>query len=645
MSPTRNWQTQVKSIVQLGLEQTGLYGLYQLGLKSGQIARQTPVHAIQPTRSAWLAFPWPVVPAESLAASLPAGESALRLEADEILGGHFRCFGGPLQPIRLRPAVTPPLHWTIATSESLEGDIKWFWEPARFGWAFTLARAYARFGDERYAQCFWERLEEFSAFNPANAGPNWASAQEVAVRLMAAAFAASVVRDSPHSTPDRMCLLRGFIAAHAERIPVTLSYSQSQNNNHLLTEAAGLWTAALLLRDHPDARRWSALGQSHFNRGVLKQVAVDGSYAQYSTNYHRVLLHCALWIAALYPGEKSVPEIFTTPALNRLRAAVRWLCAQTDAASGLTPNYGHNDGANLLPLSSTTYADFRPTLQAAGRLFLGVDAFPPGPWDEACLWLGCPDRLAPAADGAPQESPAVHRLAARDSWAVLRANVFHSRPAHADQLHVDLWFKGNALALDAGTYRYNAPAPWENALASVAVHNTVQVDDLEPMTRAGRFLWLDWDQAELLRKDALRGEIAACRNGYRRIGVRHERRLLNPSPREWLVIDRVTNGRRKEKAHTLRLHWLVADLPWSLQDGALELLHPSGVVRLTVESARAGTVTLDRAGERLAGEGSAAPVSGWHSPTYGVLQPALSLSVTWQTDLPLEIRSCWQLPE
>lgn len=644
MSPSRKWQVQLKSLFQLGLEQTGRYGLYQVGLKTGQIAHRTPVHPIRPAESGHLAFPWQIPSSQLLAEVQHNCDDDLRTEAEEIITGSFRCFGGPLQPILLHPTVTPPRHWTIPTSESVEQDIKWFWEPARFGWAITLARAYARFADERCALVFWQRLEDFVAANPANAGPNWASAQEVALRLMAVSFAAGVFRASPHSTTDRMKLLRGFIVAHAERIPVTLSYSQAQNNNHLLTEAAGLWTAARLLPDHPAARHWNALGQANFNRGIQKQVAIDGSYAQYSTNYHRLMLHTALWITSLYQGDRPVEQIFTAPALLRLKAAVHWLYAQTDASSGRASNYGHNDGANILPLACTDYDDFRPVLHAAGRVFVQTDLFQPGSWDEACLWLGCRQNGHTAAS-IDCENPSVLRLTANQSWAILRANRFHSRPAHADQLHVDLWFQGKALALDAGTYLYNAPEPWENALAGVAVHNTIQVDGMEPMTRAGRFLWLDWDQAEGLRRDDAAGMIIARRTGYRRIGVLHERQLCRMTDREWLVIDRLLPGSRNPQPHEVRLHWLVADFPWAIEDNHLILTHPAGIVRLTIECGQVSLLTLDRAGERLFGAGNADPISGWSSPTYGVRQPALSLSFTCQAELPLEIRSRWQLPE
>jgi hypothetical protein len=644
MSQKTGWQVQVKSILQLGLEQSSQYGLYQFGLKSGQIARQSPIHAIQPENGNPIDFPWLIPDRNLLSASFGENAKDLTIEAYEILHGQFRCFGGPLKPILLRPTVTPPEHWTVATIESQQQDIKWFWEPARFGWAFSLARAYASFGGEEYAQFFWEKLEEFNAFNPVNGGPNWASAQEVAIRLMAVAFAAGVFRDSSSSTTERLGLLRGFIRVHADRIPLTINYSRAQNNNHLLTEAAGLWTAAVLLRGDTAARRWNALGQANFNRGIVKQVALDGSYAQYSNNYHRVLLHCALWVYGLYQGKQKPEEIFTAPALTRLKAAVLYLLDQTDATTGEVSNYGHNDGANILPLAQAKYSDFRPTLQAAARIFLEMDPFPAGPWDEPCIWLGCQPPTCKNSSHQIPVAPAVLKLSGPDSWAILRANTYHSRPAHADQLQVDLWFQGKALALDAGTYAYNEPDPWENALASVAVHNTIQVDGSEPMTRAGRFLWLDWDQAELLHRDVINGEVAARRNGYRRVGVGHERHLTHPSDKEWLILDRLTNSSRKSQPHILRLHWLIADLPWSMNGNVLELRHPAGLIRLEINSPAAGRLTLDRAGERLLGTGSAPAISGWVSPTYGVRLPALSFSITWQSNLPFEIASRWLLP-
>jgi hypothetical protein len=88
----------------------------------------------------------------------------------------------------------------------------------------------------------------------------------------------------------------------------------------------------------------------------------------------------------------------------------------------------------------------------------------------------------------------------------------------------------------------------------------------------------------------------------------------------------------------------VPDLPWSLSENVLLLQHPAGVVRLGIECPIPGAFAIDRAGRRLFGAGDASPISGWVSPTYGLRLPALSLSVTWQAGLPLEIQSRWQIP-
>ena len=132
-------------------------------------------------------------------------------EADQVVDRQARLFGGRLYPLQLQPQ-GPLRHWTRHTASQHHGqDIKLVWEPARFGWAAALARAYLFSGDERYPAAFWAFTEEFSAANPPSIGPNWASGQEVSLRLMALAFSAGVMLDSPHTTSARLELLKGCL--------------------------------------------------------------------------------------------------------------------------------------------------------------------------------------------------------------------------------------------------------------------------------------------------------------------------------------------------------------------------------------------------------------------------------------------------
>ena len=100
-----------------------------------------------------------------------------------------------------------------------------------------------------------------------------------------------------------------------------------------------------------------------------------------------------------------------------------------------------------------------------------------------------------AQDKAPADLSAkaagCYTMRSSDSWTMLRGSRYEDRPSHADQLHLDLWWRGDNVFCDAGTYSYNADAPFEDGFASSRYHNTVTVDGLDQMTRIGRFLWAD----------------------------------------------------------------------------------------------------------------------------------------------------------
>ena len=70
-------------------------------------------------------------------------------------------------------------------------DLKFIWEPARFGWAFSLGRAYHLTRREKYAEAFWKYFERFDSGNPPYLGPHWMNGQEVAIRLMALVWSAA----------------------------------------------------------------------------------------------------------------------------------------------------------------------------------------------------------------------------------------------------------------------------------------------------------------------------------------------------------------------------------------------------------------------------------------------------------------------
>lgn len=638
-----------KAVRELGPAQTYWYADYQAGLRTGSYRLRTPP-APYPVLAYALTAPFVLPERNALAALLGEQATEVIAEADEVTFGQIRLFSGPPVGLHLAPPDASH-HWTEYEARPATWgveDIKYIWEPARFGWVYPLGRAYVLTGNEKYPAAFWQHFETFITANPVNMGPNWLSAQEVALRLLALLYAAKVFDGSPHSILDRKRRLTGAIAVHAARIPPTLSYARAQNNNHRISEALGLYAAGSAIPDHPQAKKWQALGWKELNQALLSQIDPDGTYMQHSMNYHRLMLHEAL-LATLFG--RPFPEEVST----RLAAAATWLLAQVDPQSGKAPNLGSNDGANILPLAAGGQNDYRPIAQAAARVFLKHPAFAPGPWDEPGLWLNLQRTNAAPLPPLP-ESPAVHRLQDAHSWASLRAVQFHSRPAHADQLHVDLWWRGENVAMDPGTYRYTAAEPWDNTLTQTCVHNTIEVNGQNQMTHAGRFLWLDWAQASLVADQSVPGKsITAQHTGYARLGVLHQRTLKRAGPDHWQVIDRLLpantpNGTPlANPLYPYTLQWLLPDWPWQLNGLTLILSRPQGgELRLTLSpelpstpQSRVNSPVLVRAGQALAGSKNVPPILGWFSPIYGYTVPALSFSITVRAILPFTLNSNW----
>lgn len=617
----------------LGWRQVLLFAWYQGTKKVGWLKRQMPVgkpmeRVPYPGRAIYQ-FPTREDLIESLGKD---GMAGLIEEAEEILAGKARLFGGMAAPLVFQHS--SPLKHALDYGDQVDGrDIKFVWEPARFGWALVLARAYRVSGDHRYMERFWELFREFIRVNPYPMGPNWSSGQEVAIRMLALSFVGQSLAENAKA--EDLDLLAGFVKQSANRIELTILYARSQNNNHLLTEASALLAAGLWF----DVQCWQTKGLKWLRWCIENQIDEKGEYVQHSTNYHRLMLQTVLWVDWLL---RSNGLGLTAKENGKLELATNWLLQLVDGKSGQALNLGHNDGALILPLACGGAEDYRPVVQTAGRAFARRDAFADGAWNEMCCWLG-----HQAHDVKMSDTGAGNRINGANSWVYLRATQLKNRPAHADQLHLDLWWRGNNLAMDAGTYLYNGDAPWQNGLDAACVHNSVMILDREPMEKVSRFLWLNWDQGRLILADERK--IQAKRNGYERFGIEHARRVEMAGADAWLVTDEF-RAVKDSGTQTLAIQWLVPDWEWILDGERLTLRRGSmrADIQIDCQGGDVQSVDLVRAGHVVARNGADCNIAsdvlrGWVSTVYGVKQPALSVRVVIQTKFPCRIATLWKL--
>lgn len=544
-------------------------------------------------------------------------------------GSRVDCGWPPRWHVNAVEALTAPADQHFSRIDEFgHGDVKVIWEPNRFSFAFDLARIYWRTGNDRCAELFWQALEDWQQQNPPNRGINWKCGQESALRAMAWCFGLWAFLDHPQTTPQRLARLAEMLGATARRIEANITYAVSQQNNHGMTEAAGLFTIGLLFPMFLESERWRTLGRTLLERQALDLIYADGGFSQHSANYHRVMLHAYIWairLGALNGDELSIE------ARERVGTAGRFVLGIMDRISGGVPRYGIDDGALILALNNCAYEDYRPVAQATAAAVGSALSLGEGPWNEDLVWLFGSAAPTPSVGAPPSTEDfsapiaGCHVLRSSEGMAFCRCGVFRHRPADPDLLHVDLWWRGVNVALDPGTYSYNAKGIWAGVpFRRSDVHNTVTIDGLEQGDRAHRFMVLPWPRASLrVFKRLGAGDSAIIemeQQSYLRLQppAHHRRAVLLAGPETWLVLDRVWSG----VPRLVRLHWLIrdADHRWDWDGGRLEVdVAGPYHVHVGVVGGRADR-TLVRADPSSA--------RGWVAPRYWALEPALSLEQT-----------------
>jgi len=270
--------------------------------------------------------------------------------------------------------------------------------------------------------------------------------------------------------------------------------------------------------------------------------------------------------------------------------------------------------------------------------------FPCGPWDEEMVWMNGVNVLqtkpTPAALPATDlvaDAGGYYTLRSKESWLMVKGTEYRDRPSHADQLHVDGWWKSTNILCDPGTYSYNAPPPFDDGFAATRYHNTVVVDGRDQMTRLSRFLWGDWAKAEIRRvqSDSPNMRMLQCRhNGYAESGVFHSRLVAQMNGDTWIVVDDLTG----DGSHECRLHWLTPDFPFQIQEpGVVCLSLPGGKAYMRLACSVEGYFDCVRAGETVSGKSPLPADSdrGWISRYYAQKAPALSFAFLAHSPLPI----------
>lgn len=364
------------------------------------------------------------------------------------------------------------------------GDIKVIWEASRFTHFFYLARAYLITGDRKYYDAFSEQLEEWLEQNPYPYGVNYKCSQECVLRMINVLMVYSIFKNCKVIKKKDELNVFKLVEASYKKVLSNFFYAHKCiKNNHTFTEICGLIIGAWCCEDEDGTIRAYKL----LDREIQNQFVLDGGFTQYSFNYHRFVLQI---IECIYKISDKTKLYITEE--ERIKNSVL-LIYQVQNKNGEVPNYGSNDGALIFPVTSCGYNDYRPVLNTVYALIEGKRLYKPGEYDEELLWFTNYKDIPYeniCRKSSTFNNSGFYTFRHNGGFLLICLQDFKSRPAHMDQLHIDLWHNEVNVLCDSGTYSY--ASDFSKNLSYTSGHNTVKIPGVEQMNKRSPFFITDW---------------------------------------------------------------------------------------------------------------------------------------------------------
>ena len=394
-------------------------------------------------------------------------------------------------------------------------------EASRFDWAVPIAQR-AALGDCREIEKLNTWINDWSKNNPPYKGINWKCGQEASIRVIHLLLVAYLLKQDRNP----QIALRSLIYIHLCRIFPTLSYSIGQSNNHGTSEACALFVGGSFIGGKIGSK-YEKVGRKLLEDRARKLICNDGTFSQYSTVYHRLMIDTYCFAETWRLRHKLSP--FSDTLLRKLELATEWMEQLTCVETGDAPNLGANDGAHIVKLTNTDFRDFRPSLQLASNLFRKTKIKSPDVVNQQLKWLTVKsvERHSFAPRSKTFNDGGLHVLRNKKAIAYMRYPRFKFRPSQADLLHLDFWVNGINILRDAGSFSYNASQEDLTYFSGTSSHNTVQFDSREQMPSIGRFLFGNWLKTHSVGKVTEFGNRVEASASYRdEFGVMHSRKVV-----------------------------------------------------------------------------------------------------------------------
>ena len=456
----------------------------------------------------------------------------------------------------------PPVYVRALSDYRKGSDLVLFWEYNKMMFLLDVSYASRAESDRRFARLWFEWVQSWVKHNPYMVGMNWRSPLEVGTRLVVWSIGLREVGAAAGATEQELETVIGTIVQHAEFLAENFTYRKIPNN-HLIGEAATLHFFASLWPVFEASGKWERQALQVLRNEMERQTLPDGMDFENAFNYHAYVLD--FYLLYLY-GCLLATRAPDRDILKGTRKLARSYLS-TLSLSGRVPRMGDDSISEFFVLEAPRKIEAHGLAKSVGLRDIIrpelVELFHKQSWGHELINADTPLEMS-----AHLPSSGFTTIRKSDSHLTFASGPTHETPfsnghLHADAASFELEVEGTPVFIDSGTYLYFHDNDIRQHFKSARAHNTLVVDDVEPLESVGWFGWRDVPRArtEWFSGEDICAAVACIREIPTAHGAyRHERVLVHVSQRVWVITDRLRpvagdGPRRGGERHTATLYF------------------------------------------------------------------------------------------
>ncbi len=514
------------------------------------------------------------------------------------------------------------------------GSAKFVWEINRMLFLPWICLNYRTSENPKYLQLFQNIIKSWTGQNPYMLGINWNSNIEINIRLINWAFcwdildAYSLINKDPEFNKFVYEIWLPQIYLHCK-----YSYSNpsrfSSANNHLISEYAGLFIATSLWKFRQSAR-WNNYAKSGLEKEIHKQHSENGINKEEAAEYIQFVTD--FFLVSYLVGIKS-NNPFSEKYNQKLKKIIYYICELLDS-KGNFPQYGdEDDGKVLLFNPESDFNNFKSILATGAIIYTdpllksksnGFDL-------KNSILLGEEgQKLFDSIKNVPVETKTT--FYEKEGHFIMKEKIntkeiylhFNAAPTgylsiaahgHADALSYIMHLDGKPFFIDSGTYTYHTDPEWRKYFVGTLSHNTIRINEEDQALYVGPTLWLNHYRTKLIKSytDKKTDQIIASHNGYKKIGVIHQRELIFDKEKGIVYLnDNIIITRKRKYFIEILFHLHPSVNIKSIEKNTLKLYDNSGNEVL---------FKSDKSLDMNVIKGKLEPKLGWYSPSFYLRTP------------------------